>query len=82
MHSLASRPRMSETEPKWFMFETSSYAFGSDSDVAGMWQGCGRDVTEMWHGCDRDDPVMWQGCDRDDAVLRQGCSRDVTEMTL
>ena len=31
MHSLvaASRPRMSETEPKWFMFfETSSYAFG------------------------------------------------------
>ena len=28
MHSLASRPRMSETEPKWFIFETSSYAFG------------------------------------------------------
>ena len=30
MHSLAaaSRPRMSEIEPKWFMFETSSYAFG------------------------------------------------------
>ena len=29
MHSLAaaSRARMSETEPKWFMFETSSYAF-------------------------------------------------------
>ena len=30
MHSLAaaSRPRISETEPKWFMFETSSYVFG------------------------------------------------------
>ena len=28
MHSLAaeSRPRMSETEPKWFMFETSFIA--------------------------------------------------------
>ena len=24
----ASRSRMSEMEPKWFMFETSSYAFG------------------------------------------------------
>ena len=30
MHSLAaaSRPRLSETEPNWFMFKTSSYAFG------------------------------------------------------
>ena len=30
MHPLAaaSRPIMSETEPKWFMFETCSYAFG------------------------------------------------------
>ena len=28
MQSLASRPRMSETVLKWFMFETSSYAFG------------------------------------------------------
>ena len=30
MHSLAasSRPRLSETAPKWFMFETSCYAFG------------------------------------------------------
>ena len=30
MHSLAdvSRPRLSETEPKWFVFETSCYAFG------------------------------------------------------
>ena len=30
MQSLAAvtRPRMSETESKWFMFETSSYAFG------------------------------------------------------
>ncbi len=28
MHSLASRPRLSETEPNWFMFETSSYAYG------------------------------------------------------
>ena len=30
MYSLAaaSRPRMSEPEPKWFMFETSSYSFG------------------------------------------------------
>ena len=28
MRSLASRPTMSETEPKWFMFETSIYAFG------------------------------------------------------
>ena len=29
-HSLAaaSRPRLSETEPKWFMFETSCYAYG------------------------------------------------------
>ena len=29
MHSLAAagRPRMTETEPKRFMFETSSYAF-------------------------------------------------------
>ena len=27
MRSLASRTRMSETEPKVFMFETSSYAF-------------------------------------------------------
>ena len=30
MHSLtvASRPRMSYTKPKWFVFETSCYAFG------------------------------------------------------
>ena len=30
MHSLAaaSWPRISETEPKWFLFETSCYAFG------------------------------------------------------
>ena len=30
MHSLtaARRPRMSETAPQWFMFETSCYAFG------------------------------------------------------
>ena len=30
LHSLrsASQPRLSETEPKWFMFETSCYAFG------------------------------------------------------
>ena len=30
MHSLAaaSRPRLSETEPNWFVFETSFYAFG------------------------------------------------------
>ena len=30
MYSLAaaSQPRMSEIEPKWFMFEASSYAFG------------------------------------------------------
>ena len=30
MHSLAaaSQPRLSETEPKWFVFEISCYAFG------------------------------------------------------
>ena len=30
MHSLAavSWPRMSETEPEWFVFDTSCYAFG------------------------------------------------------
>ena len=28
MHTLASRTRMSEREPKWFLFATSSYAFG------------------------------------------------------
>ena len=28
----ASRPRLSETEPKWFMFETSSYAFVKEKE--------------------------------------------------
>ena len=33
MHSLtgASRPRLSETEPTWFVFETACYAFGGES---------------------------------------------------